>query len=329
MTWKLVVVTLLIAFLLAPRIASAEDHLGKAIAHTKEAIEKGNIHDSDVLVLHAEAALAHVEAMQSAGSDFSIDESAKRLKAAIAAGKEKNFDAATKYSAEALEQFARSIAGAKIVVQRAGLVQASASPKILPARMFTGPDQYPPNKFKAYGIVAFSTRPTIYDKSRYEMICSAYVSSIEHYTHINVPLEQQMVTLWPIETSVLADRINEESRENVCADATKHYDLVIGQEAIALARRNKAVLNGQGPFLLAWSPGVSKGEPEALVLAADMSDVVNNEQAKQIFTQWVTDIQENPELWNNGWNVEKIKLVVRLIVDKYGKMTLELLTKKD
>ena len=56
-----------------------------------------------------------------------------------------------------------------------------------------------------------------------------------------------------------------------------------------------------------------------------MSDVINNDQAKQIFEQWAKDITENPALWDNGWDEPKLKLLVRLWADKWGTKALELL----
>jgi hypothetical protein len=175
--------------------------------------------------------------------------------------------------------------------------------------------------------VAFKTRPTTTDKSRYEMICDAYVSVLLHYTSVKVPLEQQMVTVWPIETDALATRINGAAREKVCANAVPHYGLDIALEAIEAAKKSKA-LDDEGPFLLAWSPGAAKGQPDALVLVSDMSDVINNEQAKQIFTRWALDIQENPELWNSGWDQERVNLVIRLWADKWGAKILQLINMK-
>ena len=124
-----------------------------------------------------------------------------------------------------------------------------------------------------------------------------------------------MVTVWPVDTPGLANKINAEKRELVCADAVPNYGLVLAQEAITSARRQKAELLGRGPF---WSPGAAKDDADALVLVSDMSDVTNNNQAKEIFVQWSRDIQDNPELWENGWNEQKLKLMVRLWADKWG-----------
>ena len=187
---------------------------------------------------------------------------------------------------------------------------------VLPSRIFAGPGQYPPKQFKAYGIIAFNALYTHAERARYDMICEAYISSLLHFTKVKAPAERQMVTVWPVETSDLATRLNKQAREAVCGAAVEHYGLLIAQEAIESAKRSKASLRGQGPFLLAWSPGAAKDDPDALVLMSDMSDVINIEQAKQVFAQWMQDIQENPELWDEGWNLEKLRLVIRGKKDK-------------
>jgi hypothetical protein len=197
-------------------------------------------------------------------------------------------------------------------------VPASSSEIVLPTRMAAGPNQYPPRQFKAYGIVAFKTRPTSSDRDRYDMICDAYKSSLPYYKDVKALPKDQMVTVWPVESNSWADRINEEPRERICADAVPHYGLAIALEAIDSAKKNGAALDGQGPFLLAWSPGSAKGQPDALVLVADMSDVINNEQSKQIFAQWALDIQNDPSLWDPTWNMEKLRLRIQLWADKWG-----------
>jgi hypothetical protein len=52
------------------------------------------------------------------------------------------------------------------------------------------------------------------------------------------------------------------------------------------------------------------------------------EQAKRLFSQWTADIQENPELWQSGWNTQKIALFIRLWADKYGTEFLNLFGSK-
>jgi outer membrane protein OmpA-like peptidoglycan-associated protein len=194
--------------------------------------------------------------------------------------------------------------------------------QILASRLFAGPTQYPPNDFAAYGILVFKTRATSDDTSRYEMICNAYVAGLLHVTDVKVPLKQQMVTVWPIESDSQAFRVNKMPRESLCSVAVRSYGLPTSLEAIGSARRSSVRFDDTGPFLLAWSPSETKGQPDALVLVSDLSDVTTSEQAKQIFFDWFSKIQQNPELWRRGWDIAKLKVQIRLWADKYGEKLL-------
>ena len=203
-------------------------------------------------------------------------------------------------------------------VRHYGMNTAFGFLPVSPSRMFAGPTQYPPKDFKAYGIVAFDSLSSRDDKARYDLICDAYVSSLQHFTEVKAPLKEQMVTVWPIDTNREAININKIALDGVCARAVANYGLVAAQNAIAAAKLNKAVLNGRGPFLLAWAPGVQTGQPDALVLVSNLSNVVNIEDAKDVFALWKRDIQDNPDLWGKGWDLAKLKLEVRLWADRYG-----------
>jgi hypothetical protein len=110
----------------------------------------------------------------------------------------------------------------------------------------------------------------------------------------------------------------------VCDAAVSHYGLLTAQEAIADARRNNARTDGLGPFLLAWSPSEQKGKSDVLVLVSDLSEVTTTEQAQRLFKEWGDDIEESPDLWEKGWNVNKLKTLIRLWADKYGDRLLHL-----
>jgi hypothetical protein len=187
----------------------------------------------------------------------------------------------------------------------------------LPSRMFAGPGDFPPKDFKAYGIVASNMRPTADDKARYDMICDGYVAGILHFTDVKVPRNEQMVTVWPVENVYWAKTINKIDRDKVCGLAVPHYGFSLAEQAIKDARTNDIQLNGKGPFLLAWAPGEKKGLPGAIVLVYDLSDVINSEQAKQIFTRWAQQIQDNPQLWNK-WDLESARIATMLWADKWG-----------
>jgi len=218
-----------------------------------------------------------------------------------------------------------------LVLAGVGLVhvlgeKGSGSPhvQVLPTRVFAGPDQYPPKYFAAYGIVAFPVKATKDKIPRYTIICEAYISTFLSYTDVRTPLNRQIVTVWPIESDKEATQINVMRLSDVCDAAVSHYGLLTAQEAIADAKKSNARIDGLGPFLLAWSPSEQKGKSDVLVLVSDMSEVTTTEQAQRLFIQWAHDIEENPELWEKGWNVDKLKTVIRLWVDKYGQQLLQL-----
>jgi hypothetical protein len=193
------------------------------------------------------------------------------------------------------------------------------------SRLFAGPHQYPPSSFAAYGIVAFPSRATPDDRDRYIMLCEAYAAVLPHATEVNLPRSQQMVTVWPITTDDIADRVNRASREQVCGPAVDNYGLVIATEDLKdAAKAGKEGFDGRGPFLLAWSPSPHKGQPDALVL----SDVTTPEEAKARLQSWKSDILEDPAIWDPSWNLQSVKIKMREWVDKYGPKALILLGAK-
>ena len=192
------------------------------------------------------------------------------------------------------------------------------APDVGASRIFSGPDQYPPADFAAYGIVVFKSRATPFDIDRYKLICEAYLSAIPHHSELDIPLSDQMVTVWPVDTRSHADAINRAARSGVCDLAVANYGLVTSLDALADAQLAGASFSGTGPYLLAWSPAKTKGSGEALVLQADLSHVSTIAQAKSVFEKWVVDIEENPQLWQKGWNVELVRISIRNWLDQFG-----------
>jgi hypothetical protein len=97
-----------------------------------------------------------------------------------------------------------------------------------------------------------------------------------------------------------------------------NYGLVVAKQAIKDAELAGVDASGRGPFLLAWSPSIDKGKQDALVLVSDLSHITTYEQAKQILQLWSRDIEQDPQLWSNGWDIERLRVQIRLWVDKYG-----------
>ena len=182
----------------------------------------------------------------------------------------------------------------------------------------------PPTVFAACGVVAFGAAATDERRAGYTAICAGYIAGLpmaQLLARRGVSLAQQMATVWPLGTPDLANDLNEANRHDtdVCADVVADTDLVASRDAIAKARRATGqALAGQGPFLLAWSPSTIFGQAEVPVLVWDMTNVTNATQATDMFSDWAIEIERSPELWADGWNLEKLRSTLRLLADKYG-----------
>jgi hypothetical protein len=204
------------------------------------------------------------------------------------------------------------------IVQQ-GTGNAAAPVTIRASRLFSGPAQFPPEDFRAYGVVAFPSRATSHDRDRHLMICEAYVAALPHADDLSIqPRANQMVTVWPVDNLDTAKQLNGGATGNVCPQAVDAYSLVSAQQAIHEARQTGLDLSARGPFLLAWSPSNSKGTEDALVLVADLSDVDTPERSLEIMRRWTTDIEKDPKLWDDGWDLELLRVKLRDWVDDIG-----------
>ena len=193
------------------------------------------------------------------------------------------------------------------------------------SRLFAGPNQFPPESFAAYGIVAFRARVSSGERDRYTMLCEAYIAALPRTDELTVPTEEQMVTVWPIADDRTADALNAFDQSAPCVTAIDRYGLATALQAIGDAGAERISIARRGPFLLAWSPAIDKGDPDALMLVADLSDVTTYTQAEAVFVLWRTDIEANPDYWNQGWNVERLRVAIRLWVDRYGSQIFSIL----
>jgi hypothetical protein len=188
------------------------------------------------------------------------------------------------------------------------------------SRLFAGPDQYPPTDFAAYGIIAFPSRATPDDRDRYKMLCEVYLAALPHARELQIPDSQQMVMVWPMSENSLAEGLNETRRKNfVCDSAVDNYGLVVATRALDDARRARAEnLDGRGPFLLAWSPATQKGQRDALVLVANLSNVTTSAEAQDRLRSWKLDILDNPDIWKPRWNLERVRITIGKWADRFG-----------
>ena len=161
------------------------------------------------------------------------------------------------------------------------------------------------------------------------MICTAYVSNLPHTSELEIPTTEQMVTVWPMDSDFEALLMDLWLRRpGVCEFAVDNYGLVVAKQALKEAELAGVDTTDSGPLLLAWSPSTDKGKRDALVLVSDLSDITTYEQADGRFRKWSRDIESDPKLWTNGWDVERLRETIRNWVDAYGTKALALFGSK-
>jgi hypothetical protein len=187
------------------------------------------------------------------------------------------------------------------------------------ARPFVSPGQYPPEQFAAYGIVAFPATANPATRGRYLMVCREYWAALSASSDLAVPLDQQMVTVWPVRSAQTAEYLSAAGREESCEKAVADYHLGTAQTALRHAEiADGEPRNRRGPYLLAWAPPSEKGHEGALVLSIDLSSASAPEHFAESFQRWRQQIEQQPELWEQGWSVEVLRDAIRDWVDHVG-----------
>lgn len=202
--------------------------------------------------------------------------------------------------------------------------ETTSSDVIRTSRIFLPPHNFPPEEFSAYGIVAFPTLSDAENEARYIMVCRAYLATLPEAEALATsttlpatPLRLQMATVWPVDAEGIA-KVRDENSDSLCSDAVRHYHLQTALIALRQAAKGGSSVGGRGPYLLAWSPSSQKGKRDAVVLVADLSSATTYEQFRGYFRDWRRDIEQNPDLWRNGWSMEKVRLAIRNWADRWG-----------
>jgi hypothetical protein len=94
---------------------------------------------------------------------------------------------------------------------------------VLPTRAFLPPHDIPPEDFAAYGLVAFPQKATSSTLRRHFSICEAFVATLPPASLANVPPQQQMVTVWPVDSASVLLTLAVGRPD--CRVAVEHYDL--------------------------------------------------------------------------------------------------------
>ncbi|MDW4497053.1 peptidoglycan-binding domain-containing protein [Sulfitobacter sp. D35] len=197
----------------------------------------------------------------------------------------------------------------------------------IPTRMFSGPDQIPPEGFRGYGIVAFKSDASASNAFRHTVICEAYNAAMLPSGGISNPTESQFVTIWPLTSGETADKLNRaavQPGEPICDTAISAYDRVRAEEALLLVRAKGFAIDGIGPYLFGWLPGESYVTGDAPILSLDLSQVRSFAQAQALFSEWKTDVMSDPELLRDGFSAEVARRKIRRWADSYGEGFLSL-----
>lgn len=192
----------------------------------------------------------------------------------------------------------------------------------VPTRLFAINEDYPPQNFAAYGLLAFGA-PTLNAKTEIAF-CEAF-RTLEHSEDAEkrgYGSERQAVTVWPVRDREVSITLNEASFPD-CTMAAQNYDYAIGKRAITFARNSnarglfKSELGNAGPYLLAWAPGTDaySNNEDTLILVADLTNVRSPQQAKRALDFWQKEIVEKKETWENGWTIERLRLFVQLALE--------------
>jgi hypothetical protein len=184
---------------------------------------------------------------------------------------------------------------------------------LTPVREYLRAGDIPPPEAGAYGIVVLQSKATSANKAKLMMVCSSYVSSFPRGETSRVPVSDRMITIWPLDDPDAA-----EAKEDDCDFILSHYDLNASEAAIIDAQKQNATFDGEGPYLVGWSPSNSRGVPDKLVLVIDMSSDNTQEMIDYRFRFWKNQIVQDPSLWRNGWSLENFRVALKAFVDKYG-----------
>jgi hypothetical protein len=193
-----------------------------------------------------------------------------------------------------------------------------ASTPLQPVRAYLRAKDIPPVGAGAYGLVVFHSKATPANRSKLKMVCNAFVAFFPRNETSTVPLKDQMITVWPLD-----DPVARQAKKDDCDYALAHYDLNASEAAISDARLQHANFDGEGPYLVGWSPSNARGVPDKLVLVIDIS--ADNSQAliDQKFLFWKKQIVEDPSRWRNGFSIESVRAAIRIFADQYGQSMLD------
>jgi hypothetical protein len=202
--------------------------------------------------------------------------------------------------------------------EKTAVAIADRARPLQPVRAYLRAKEIPPVGAGAYGLVVFHSKPTSANRSKLMMVCRSFVAFFPRNETATVPLQDQMITVWPLDNPAAR-----QAKKDDCDYAIDHHDLIASESAISDAQLQRANFDGEGPYLVGWSPSKARGVPDALVLVVDMSADNSQAQIDQKFLFWKNKIVEDPSAWRNGFSIERVRVAIRLFADQYGQAMLD------
>jgi hypothetical protein len=194
----------------------------------------------------------------------------------------------------------------------------NADPAIyLATRMFIRPNVRVPDDVGAVAVIIFP-RTAAAQPTRMRDACMAFVGVLGDTRQVtrSSPDIRQMVTMWPVRQeaqlpaqAVLA-RNDPVAAAAICNVAVAQYDFDAAEAWQYRLKASARLGTQQGPLLAAWSPGKSVRTPHVQILRYDLSRVRGATKFLEAMKVWRNDIEEQPELWRDGWDATRIRIDV-------------------
>jgi len=167
--------------------------------------------------------------------------------------------------------------------------------------------------YGAFGYMLFTTRPeSEQSERRYLAACNAFMKTLEPSSSYDIP-SRLMPTYWLLFAW---------PQHQTCDELVRNYDYARAKPLISLAGK----LSSLGPVLAAWDhlPESNVSHPHQLIL--DLSNF-SDEDMRRAFQIWTEQLARDPSLWQNGFDVVRIREGFRSLLQKYGEQILQVITK--
>jgi hypothetical protein len=193
-------------------------------------------------------------------------------------------------------------------------------------RLFISADGKIPEGYGAIAIVVFPRAPVdADDRERAQFVCRAYVGALPDSARVRAldPNRPQMVTVWPrrdlFTYASVVTPASEADLTKLCNDAVQNYYYEAAQTWLArVPTRAGLDASKRGPFLIAWAPPSGLDDPRNPILIFDLSDFDQEDVISEAFSMWKDEIEADPRLWENGWDLTRWRLYTRAGLDHYG-----------